>query len=151
MTTSLAETPQLDLQLVLRGAERMVVALDFIHSKDLVHMDVKPGNVFLSNMSEWFLGDFGSCRRKGEPIISYTECFYPVSLFGEAADPKYDWYMLLVTILSELSTDKRHWMDDLMIDGKVDDNLVQAAVNGFADPEVKTLLQQILSNCSNLR
>ena len=49
---------------------RIMSALEYIHSQKFVHSDVKAMNVFVSHDGKWFLGDFGSCTRFGQPVTS---------------------------------------------------------------------------------
>ena len=64
---------------IVAGGERIKNALHFIHSRGLVHMDVKPPNIFVDTDGNWFLGDYGSCVKIGETIHSCSEQFLPVS------------------------------------------------------------------------
>ena len=52
-------------------------ALVELHSCRLVHMDIKPGNIFQvldtrTGDQVWKLGDFDCCRRFGEPVHGFT-------------------------------------------------------------------------------
>jgi len=45
---------------------QMLLALDLLHSNGLVHLDLKPGNIFVSGERHFKLGDFGlATRSKG--------------------------------------------------------------------------------------
>ena len=79
---NLADTPQLSLELLLRGGRRMLKALQHFHDRKLAHMDVKPSNVMLTVSGEWFLGDFGSVTRIGQPVWSYTEVSDRLMMFS---------------------------------------------------------------------
>jgi serine/threonine protein kinase len=91
----------------------MIDALEYMHSLDLVHMDVKGSNIFIDQAGDWFLGDFGSTCVKGETVITSTPSFYPTNLGGVSAYPKYDWFMLLVAILIEMMPKKQEWYTEL--------------------------------------
>jgi len=39
----------------------VVNALAFLHSRGIVHMDVKPSNILIDHEGGWHLGDFDSC------------------------------------------------------------------------------------------
>jgi hypothetical protein len=44
-------------------------------------------NIFVNSTGEWFLGDFGSCRRRDDVIRLTTEVFFYESLRGKKAEP----------------------------------------------------------------
>jgi len=95
------------------GLARMIAALEHMHSLDLVHMDVKGSNIFIDQAGDWYLGDFGSTCVKGETVTTTTPSFYPTNLGSTRAYPKYDWFMLLVTILIEMMPKKHEWAKEL--------------------------------------
>jgi hypothetical protein len=107
--TSLDKVPQMTEKLLFQGFERMVQALEKLHSLGLVHMDVKPSNVFCDDKTVWFLGDFGSARKIESPIVSFTNVFNPYKLthFKTKAIPSMDYVQLCVMIAVEIS--KERW------------------------------------------
>ena len=94
---------------LIDGSARMIQALEYMHGLGLVHMDVKGSNIFIDQAGDWYLGDFGSTRNIGENVLTTTPSFYPTSLSGLPALPKYDWFMLLVAILIEVMPRKQDW------------------------------------------
>jgi len=115
----LASLPQLDKDAIASGGARMHDALAFMHSRGLVHMDVKPGNILVDNNGMWLLSDFDSTTPVGQPVHSFTPGFYPGSLVRRLAEPEIDWGLLLVTLailldkdnLSQLQNDSGTAMD----------------------------------------
>ncbi|KAI0301906.1 kinase-like domain-containing protein [Multifurca ochricompacta] len=55
----------------------LLLALEHVHAKRVVHRDVKPENVFIDNDGHIVLGDFGLARKlsAGENTISSDEMF----------------------------------------------------------------------------
>ena len=98
---------------LIDGSKRMVQALEYMHGLGLVHMDVKGSNIFIDQAGDWYLGDFGSTCNIGHKVITTTPSFYPTNLCGLPALPKYDWFMLLVTVLIELMPKKHEWATEL--------------------------------------
>jgi serine/threonine-protein kinase PknK len=49
----------LPLDLVIRVGHRMMSALDFAHRRGMIHRDVKPENILVSDLGEPVLSDFG--------------------------------------------------------------------------------------------
>ena len=146
---SLASGPTFSQTVVAREGSRMVEALMHIHSHGYVHMDVKGDNIFTDVDGNWFLGDFGSACPLGTNVRTTTEVFYPSLIVGMEALPKYDWFMLLVTLLIELD-DKVGWALKLIAPGQhqVDSDLVmgegrRVAGNESYLPKVQTLIAEI--------
>jgi hypothetical protein len=113
---SIASGPSFSEAVIAREARRLLDALQYMHLEaGLVHMDVKLDNVFFDN-SGWFLGDFGSSCKIGEPIRTTTAAFYHGAM-DVGAHPRYDWFMLLVLVLIELG-DKDQWSSRFMDTGR---------------------------------
>ena len=84
-----------------KGGIAMEKTLTFIHSKQLVHMDVKPANIFLTTSGNWILGDYGSMVQNGTKVVSTTESFLPEHVIGRiAARPGFDFYMLAASLVA---------------------------------------------------
>ena len=62
----LAEEGRLEPSRAFGILERVGVALDAAHAKGLAHLDVKPGNVLVSETGDVYLSDFGLTRRRNE-------------------------------------------------------------------------------------
>ncbi|GIM06127.1 hypothetical protein Vretimale_10523, partial [Volvox reticuliferus] len=88
--SSLTSMVQLPAAAVLAGGRRMVAALEWIHDKKYIYMDVKADNIFVDPEGRWWLGDFGSAVRKGSPVTSTTTWFAPRKLLDLPAEPQYD-------------------------------------------------------------
>ena len=83
LPTSVDHLPQLSPPLLFRGLQQMYKALDYLHKNcNVVHMDVKPSNIFVATNGDWFLGDYGSCVNTANKIKSYTRAFHCDNLEG---------------------------------------------------------------------
>ena len=54
------------LKTVLMLADQMIETIEFIHSKDYVHDDLKPDNFWMgigNDKSRLFIGDYGEARK----------------------------------------------------------------------------------------
>lgn len=103
---SLSSLPQLTEALIAIGGRRISQALDYMHSKSLVHMDVKTSNILMDHNGDWFLADFGSSTAVGEMVWSFTRGWYPGGLSNDRlADPSIDWGLLFVTLIVLLQKD----------------------------------------------
>lgn len=62
----------LDTIQVIRIAEQIGAALDYAHSKDAVHRDVKPSNVIFNEQGQAILTDFGIVKLVNDTASSVT-------------------------------------------------------------------------------
>lgn len=61
------ETEDLDLP-CFKWAEQIAEALVFIHSKEVVHGDLRPANVLVTDAGDVVLADFASCSMRGVKV-----------------------------------------------------------------------------------
>lgn len=109
--STLDKFPSSALEWIAVQGNRIIAAVDYLHSQRYVHMDIKAMNIFISHEGKWFLGDFGSCKPINEKVTSCSICFcYEDPIFKEA-DVKYDWFMLLLLLLIETLPDRRSYVD----------------------------------------
>ena len=96
----LAEKGKLSEGDVLRVLRPIAAALDYAHSKGVVHRDVKPGNVMIAKDGTPYILDFGIAREIQETMTRVTgklssgTLLYmsPEQLMGESPKPAQDIY-----------------------------------------------------------
>eukprot|EP00197_Chlamydomonas_leiostraca_P003989 CAMPEP_0202868806 /NCGR_PEP_ID=MMETSP1391-20130828/11090_1 /ASSEMBLY_ACC=CAM_ASM_000867 /TAXON_ID=1034604 /ORGANISM="Chlamydomonas leiostraca, Strain SAG 11-49" /LENGTH=412 /DNA_ID=CAMNT_0049549015 /DNA_START=115 /DNA_END=1353 /DNA_ORIENTATION=+ len=145
--TTVAKLLHTPPQKVLVQGMRMREALQFIHSRGYVHMDVKADNIFLDMAGAWWLADFGSAVKKGQPIHSTTHWFAPSkALIGRPAEYCYDWHMLAVALVCEL-LHKEQWKELLLLDGHTPMSKLVTVVQQLRElePELRAFLQDLLT------
>jgi serine/threonine protein kinase len=105
------------LREVVKIAAQVGRALDCLHSRGLVHRDVKPSNIMVGNDGRVTLFDFGlACPSRGDaaaagaaevcPGVGTLEYAAPEQMRGEAVDARADIYAL-GCVLYELVTGRR--------------------------------------------
>jgi eukaryotic-like serine/threonine-protein kinase len=62
----------MDWERILRLLTPIASALDYVHSRGMVHRDVKPSNIFLSEGERAWLIDFGIAKPLAEPALTRT-------------------------------------------------------------------------------
>lgn len=84
---------------------QLVSALEYAHQHNIVHRDVKPGNIYILNDGSIKLGDFGIAEAEGlnrqtslsDDIIGSVHYLAPEISRGEPASPQSDIYAAGVT------------------------------------------------------
>jgi len=84
---------------VIQLGRDMCSALSFCHKKGLIHRDIKPANIFLNELGQYKLGDFGVSRNMEATISNMskagTESYMaPEVYFGRPYSPNVDLYSL---------------------------------------------------------
>ena len=91
------------------AVEQLLRALAYLHALDVVHLDLKPDNVFVSRESgrvmTWVL-DFGVAEHRGtltDYVMGSRSYVAPERLSGEAVDPRADLFAVGV-MMAEVSS-----------------------------------------------
>ena len=95
---------------ILRLTKQMADALDYAHSKDIIHRDFKPGNVLLDEQKNTYLADFGlakiaeaSTELTGNAIIGTPTYMAPEQAGPGVMSPAADVYALGVSVFQMLT------------------------------------------------
>ncbi|XP_076182323.1 eukaryotic translation initiation factor 2-alpha kinase 1 isoform X1 [Ptiloglossa arizonensis] len=119
-------------EMIIAILTQILCGLDYIHSRGIVHHDIKPSNIFIStsNYLQIQLGDFGlACPLQNEnhhSIFGTHTYAAPEQLQGRC-DPKSDMYSLGIVLLELLVHTKTHM------------ELIEI-INGFKSGHIPTTL-----------
>jgi serine/threonine protein kinase len=109
---------RMPLDEVVRIVEGIAAALDYAHDKDMVHRDIKPGNILFNDQGAPLLTDFGlarltfGARLTDSGTASGTPAYMaPEQGLGEPGDRRSDIYSLGI-ILHELLTGQLPFVAD---------------------------------------
>ena len=93
---------------ILRLAEQIAAALDYAHARQVIHRDLKPGNILLDTHGEAYLSDFGIAKLlsstqnlTGSGLIGTPHYMAPEQIRGQA-DARVDVYALGVIVYQAL-------------------------------------------------
>ncbi|GAA1669392.1 protein kinase [Mycolicibacterium murale] len=108
----------LEPALAVSVTEQVASALDAAHAAGLVHRDVKPSNILISDREFVYLIDFGLARAANDPglttagsTLGTLAYMAPERFGGGPADPRSDIYAL-ACVLYECLTGSRPYPDD---------------------------------------
>jgi len=62
----------LPIELVKKLSYQLILGLDFLHSKRIMHRDLKPQNLLIDQVGNLKIADFGLARAFGVPLRTYT-------------------------------------------------------------------------------
>lgn len=82
---------------LLNYGRQIEVAIKFLHSAGICHLDIKPSNIFLFERN-CYLGDYGAAKQVGEEIHEISRNYYPSDL-PIVAETKTDFLLLAKTML----------------------------------------------------
>ena len=99
-----AKTP-LDIATVSKIAEGILSALKALHAAKILHRDIKPGNILLSDDGHILLTDFGIAKAETDSTVTVSGSFMgtmayiaPERAEGDDDEPKSDLFSLGVTL-----------------------------------------------------
>lgn len=107
----------------LEITEEILLALDYSHRAGIVHRDIKPGNVMVTDAGQVKVMDFGIARAMGDAhqtmtqtsmVVGTAQYLSPEQARGEAADARSDLYAT-GCVLYELLTGRPPFVGDSLV------------------------------------
>ncbi len=121
LANRLEQSPKLDRAVCTRALSEAASALDYAHKRGVVHRDVKPANLLLTEDGRVKVADFGIAKLSGSTTMTATgmlmgtvEYMSPEQIRGENVDGRSDQYSLAV-VAYQLVTGKRPFQADSTI------------------------------------
>eukprot|EP00828_Plagiopyla_frontata_P014800 TRINITY_DN1928_c0_g3_i3.p1 TRINITY_DN1928_c0_g3~~TRINITY_DN1928_c0_g3_i3.p1 ORF type:complete len:223 (+),score=7.11 TRINITY_DN1928_c0_g3_i3:228-896(+) len=140
---------------------QIIEALDYIHSKGFIHLDLKPSNIIFkdANLKDICLLDFGISKIQKDSTkstdvlgISYFYCPPEVSQTERSLVSNKSDIFSLGIVLYELNTGRRAWQNYLSKGGIAIYNLIHSKNYNFFKQNISTgnqELDQLIKDCVN--
>lgn len=108
---SLSGSRNLTIREIIRYSLQFLTGLHHIHSKKLIHFDVKPDNILISDTNEALLSDFGLCKAMDTRGLASQSLVYNKQVPPETFDSTektlhFDIYLAGLTIYRLLNGDQ---------------------------------------------
>ena len=111
LTDKIKREGAMELTEVLRITKEIADALDYAHSKGIIHRDFKPGNVLLDERDNTYLADFGLAKLResdtqitlGSAMLGTPAYMSPEQADGSELTPAADIYSFGVTVFQMLT------------------------------------------------
>jgi len=119
----LREEPSISTGTALEITEEVLRALDYSHRAGIVHRDIKPGNVMITEAGQVKVMDFGIARAMGDAgqtmtqtsmVVGTAQYLSPEQARGETADARSDLYAT-GCVLYELLTGRPPFLGDSLV------------------------------------
>jgi serine/threonine-protein kinase len=110
LRAALADGP-FDIEAAARLLDQITSALVIAHRNDVIHRDIKPGNILLDEDSNAYLADFGIAKdlsplKEGvtqpDAVVGSLDYLSPEQARGEPVTPRTDIYSLGVVLYEML-------------------------------------------------
>lgn len=156
---SLAQAAPLPAEQVARIGAAIADAAESLHRQDVVHMDIKPGNVLLRPDGRAALIDFGlACHARLPDLMAQemrkavgtAEYIAPEQVLGVRGDPRSDLFAIGVTMY-ELATGELPFGAPRTVSGLRDRLWLDPRPPRAIVPELPPWLQELILRCIEVR
>jgi len=141
---ALVQVPFYPERVVLNGIQSIMLAMQHLHNKDIVHCDIKPANILVDTRGDWFLCDYGSCvelkERKANQKTRYTVSYIPMDLKPLQPSKKLDAVLLAVTALFTINPKVLSLLNRFFLKDVID------AIRNLTNEDLKSLLLNLVTN-----
>jgi eukaryotic-like serine/threonine-protein kinase len=143
---------------IIRYSIHFLNGLHHIHTKGLMHFDIKPNNLMLSNRDEALLADFGLAEKidlndRAAPLLQYSTHIAPEYFTDNAFGFTYDIYQAGLTIYRMASGPDSFQLecDALFARANVEMDIRNGEFpNKQYEPHIPRPLQKIINKCLEL-
>lgn len=149
-TKSLITGQHISLRRAISLGLNIASGLHNVHSKGLVHFDIKPDNVLLSDRGEGLVSDFGLSKQlnfsgKAEQDRLYSKMMPPEGFSGNQFDRRFDIYQLGLTLYRLVNGDDHFYaqFEKYVTNGKLDRSAFKFDVVNERFPDRQAFKQHV--------